>query len=109
MKFYKFILNGKTVGVSNLKMSNSDNVEEVEITEQEFNEYIESHDELVKEKISLTDWFDNYYATHEQKYRRLIALNKPDDDGVSASEKLTALYNEAEEKRARIQELEKFL
>lgn len=54
----------------------------------------------------LKQWFDTIYAYQEQKFRRLMALNKTDDDGVSAEEKLNALYLEAEEKRARIQALE---
>lgn len=55
----------------------------------------------------LKQWFDTIYAYQEQKFRRLMALNKTDDDGVSAAEKLNALYLEAEEKRKQIQELEK--
>lgn len=51
-------------------------------------------------------WFDTVYDYQEEKYRRLVALNKADDDGVSAAEKLNALYLEAEEKRAQIQALE---
>lgn len=51
-------------------------------------------------------WFDTVYGYQEEKYRRLVALNKTDDDGVSAAEKLNALYLEAEEKRAQIQALE---
>lgn len=108
MAYYKYVSNGKILSVSNIQIE-CNGSEEIKITEKEFNEYFETHGKLVEENISLTDWFDGYYATHEQKYRRLIALNKPDDDGVSASEKLTALYNEAEEKRARIQELEQLL
>lgn len=54
----------------------------------------------------LKQWFDTIYAYQEQKFRRLMALNKTDDDGVSAAEKLNALYLEAEEKRAQIQALE---
>ena len=54
-------------------------------------------------------WFDKTYAYKEQKYRRLIALNKADDDGISAETKLNELYAEAETKRLRIQELEKII
>ncbi len=54
-------------------------------------------------------WFNNYYTIHEQKYRRLYTLNKLDDDGVPAYDKLIALYNEAENNRKRIQELEELL
>ena len=58
---------------------------------------------------NIIGWFGRTYAYKDQKYRRLIALNKADDDGISASEKLNQLYEEAEIKRARIQELEKLL
>lgn len=61
---------------------------------------------LITEYESLKSWFDNYYTIHEQKYRRLYTLNKNDDDGVSGYDKLIALYNNAETKRKRIQELE---
>lgn len=59
-----------------------------------------------REYADLIYWFKHDYASKEQKYRRLIALNKLDDDGVSANGKLNTLYKEAEIKRARIQELE---
>ena len=58
------------------------------------------------EWYNLRDWFETEYTYKEQKYRRLIALNKPDDDGIDCQIKLTALYEEAEIKRKRIQELE---
>lgn len=105
MKFYKFIQNGKTVGVSNCEVID-DSCEIVEITEQEYNEYTANRQKLFDEMLELNDWFDGYYSVHEQKYRRLIALNKLDDDGANATDKLTALYEEAETKRRRIQELE---
>lgn len=105
MKFYKFIQNGKTAGVSNMETI-CDNCETVEITEQEYNEYTANRQKLFDEMLELNNWFDGYYAVHEQKYRRLIALNKLDDDGANATDKLTALYEEAEIKRRRIQELE---
>lgn len=63
--------------------------------------------ELAQSEIDeLKLWFDNTYTYQEQKYRRLIALNKLDDDGIDAQTKLVVLYEEAEQKRARIQELE---
>lgn len=105
MSYYKYVLNGKTVGVSNIETI-TDGCETVEITEQEYNEYTAKRQKLFDEMLELNNWFDGYYAVHEQKYRRLIALNKPDDDGVNAADKLTALYEEAEIKRRRIQELE---
>ena len=107
MSYYKYVLNGKTVGVSNMKTT-TDGCETVEITEEEYNEYTANRKKLFNEMLELSDWFDSYYAVHEQKYRRLIALNKADDDGINAADKLTALYEEAEVKRARIQELEQF-
>ena len=57
----------------------------------------------------LREWFNDEYSYNEQKYRRLIALNKLCDDGSNPSTKLTELYLVAEEKRKRIQELEKTL
>ena len=59
------------------------------------------------EHAELLLWFDREYGYKEQKLRRLIALNKLTDDGKDASKALIELYNEAEEKRKRIQELEK--
>ena len=53
------------------------------------------------EIYSLKWWFDNDYTRKEQKYRRLIALGD-----ISVEPLLLALYQEAEVKRARIQELE---
>lgn len=54
----------------------------------------------------LKNWFDSEYTYKEQKFRRLIALNKLDDDGIDAKTKLTELYIEAESKRTKIQMLE---
>lgn len=66
--------------------------------------------ELEQQEIKeLKMWFDIEYSRKEQKYNRLISLNKADDDGISASEKLNQLYEEAEIKRARIQELEELI
>jgi hypothetical protein len=61
------------------------------------------------EVTKLQTWFDEEYSRHEQKLRRLSALDKPDDDGVNANIKLGTLYSEAEVRRARIQELEKII
>ena len=63
-------------------------------------------DKLQNEINELKNWFNTYYTEHEQKYRRLITLNKADDDEVDGQTKLITLYEEAEQKRARIQELE---
>ena len=65
--------------------------------------------EMLQELWQLQTWFNVYYTQHEQKYNRLIALNKQDDDGIYGNTKLVNLYNEAEIKRARIQELERLL
>ena len=62
-----------------------------------------------KEMFDLNEWFNDYYAKHEQKYRRLITLNLKCDDGTLPNDKIIALYREAETKRKRIQELEKIL
>ena len=58
------------------------------------------------EIFKLKDWFESEYSYKEQKFRRLIALNKLDDDGIDAKTKLTELYIEAESKRIKIQMLE---
>lgn len=63
-------------------------------------------EKLQIEMNELKIWFNEYYTQHEQKYRRLITLNKADDDEVDGQTKLITLYEEAEQKRARIQELE---
>lgn len=65
-----------------------------------------AHYAAQEEIYELKDWFTHYYTEHEQKYNRLIALEKLCDDGSNPQTKLLALYNEAETKRARIQELE---
>ena len=57
----------------------------------------------------LNNWFDIYYAKHEQKYNRLIALKKKCDNGDDPTDKLFELYEEAERIRKRIQNLEEML
>lgn len=67
-------------------------------------------DEILEEEIKdLKLWLDTYYAQHEQKYRRLKTLGKLTDEGKDPYNELINLYNEAEIKRARIQELERLL
>ena len=68
-----------------------------------------NENEMLQELWQLQTWFNVYYTQHEQKYNRLIALNKQDDDGIDGNTKLINLYNEAEIKRTRIQELERLL
>ena len=61
------------------------------------------------EHYSLVEWFDIEYARKEQKLRRLHTLGKITDNGANPYNELINLYNEAETKRARIQELERLL
>lgn len=62
-----------------------------------------------QEYQELKEWFDIVYARKEQKYRRLHSLGKLTDEGKDPYDELINLYNEAEIKRARIQELERLL
>lgn len=55
---------------------------------------------------NLINWFNNEYSKLEQKYRRLYTLKLYCDNGEHPYDKLLALYEEAEAKRRRIQELE---
>ena len=59
-----------------------------------------------KEYADLIYWFNHDYASKEQKYRRLHTLGKHTDEGNDPYQELINLYNIAEIKRARIQELE---
>lgn len=77
------------------------------LTEQAYDTAILSQEEAKVEMQDIKAWFDNTYTYQEQKYRRLAMLNKADDDGIDGNTKLIALYEEAEKKRQRIQELEK--
>ena len=61
------------------------------------------------EYYMLVEWFDVEYARKEQKLRRLHSLGKLTDEGKDPYNELINLYNEAETKRARIQELERLL
>lgn len=65
---------------------------------------ISEREQQENEYYTLKQWFDTYYTIHEQKFRRLHVLGDN-----TAYEQLIALYNEAEIKRARIQELERLL
>ena len=66
--------------------------------------------DILKEEIrELKQWFDSYYAQHEQKYRRLHTLKILTDENKDPYEELVNLYNEAETKRKRIQELENLI
>lgn len=66
--------------------------------------------ELIEnEMYDLKSWYNTYYTEHEQKFRRLHTLGKLTDEGKDPYNELINLYNEAEIKRARIQELERLL
>lgn len=70
---------------------------------------LSAKDEAQQELNDLKQWFDVDYARLEQKYRRLYTLKLYCDDGSYPYDKLIDLYNEAEYKRARIQELERLI
>lgn len=66
--------------------------------------------ELAQQEIQeLKKLFDIEYTRKEQKLRRLHTLGKLTDEGANPYDELIKLYNEAETKRARIQELERLL
>ena len=65
---------------------------------------ISEREQQENEYYTLKQWFNTYYTIHEQKLRRLHVLGDN-----TAYEQLIALYNEAEIKRHRIQELEALL
>lgn len=64
---------------------------------------------LDSEHFALKEWFSKYYQEHEQKYRRLHTLGQLTDEGTNPYEELVKLYQEAEIKRKRIQEIEVLL
>ena len=87
-----------------------DKVEEQDIYEdiKVFIPYTNNELNLI-EINNLKSWYETYYTQHEQKYRRLHTLGKTTDEGKDPYNELINLYNEAEIKRARIQELERLL
>lgn len=112
MKYYlMYDKNNKIVGYSNC-VNISNEFECREVTESEYNAYLETlkqKQEIENELNNLYSWYDNYYLQHEQKYRRLHTLGRLTDEGANPYDELIKLYNEAEIKRARIQELERLL
>ena len=66
-------------------------------------------DKLQNEINELKNWFNTYYTEHEQKYRRLNTLKQLTDELEDPYNKLLELYQEAERKRKRIQEIEVLL
>ena len=71
--------------------------------------YNKKYDINMTEIDYLKLWFSDVYTIEEQKLRRLHTLGKLTDDGKNPYQELINLYNEAEIKRARIQELERLL
>ena len=65
-----------------------------------------NHNNYIIELNNLKKWFETEYTKNEQKYRRFNTLQMVCEDGISPTNKLIDLYNEAETKRKRIQELE---
>lgn len=63
---------------------------------------------MTREWYELKGWFDTEYTKKEQKFRRLEMLGKLTDEGEDPHNKLIELYQLAEVKRKRIQELETF-
>lgn len=106
--FVKRDKNNKIIAFSSIKTKNICE----SVSEEEFATYLQSLDEknkIEEEILNLKNWFDVDYARKEQKYRRLQSLCIIEEDGVEPSVKLTKLFLEAEEKRRRIQALEKKL
>lgn len=66
-------------------------------------------EKLQIEMNELKSWFNTYYTIHEQKYRRLNTLKQLTDELEDPYNKLVELYQEAEIKRKRIQEIEVLL
>lgn len=64
---------------------------------------------LIDEMQALKSWLDTYYTQHEQKYRRLHTLGQKCDNGADPYNELVKLYEEAETKRKRIQEIEELI
>lgn len=64
---------------------------------------------LQNEICDIKYWFNTYYTEHEQKYRRLNTLKQLTDELEDPYNKLVELYQEAEIKRKRIQEIEVLL
>lgn len=67
------------------------------------------NERLKSEMYELKNWFNTYYTEHEQKYRRLNTLKQLTDELEDPYNKLVELYQEAERKRKRIQEIEVLL
>lgn len=73
-----------------------------------FENYNPKYEEIIQIR-EIEEWFNTYYTIHEQKYRRLISLNKMTDTGTSPTTELINLYELAEQKRMQLQSIEKIL
>lgn len=94
--------------------NNNCHIEEIEKDEKgrrfKIVENVITEEELANNEIQdLKEWFEKYYSQHEQKYNRLIALERECDDGSDPADKLIELYKQAESYRKRIQNLEEML
>lgn len=106
MKYYKMLdSNSNFVGLTPF-IGVMEGVVYQEITEEEYHRLEQINENRWKEMAELRDWFEGYYAQHEQKYNRLIALGKLTDDGQNPEDVRRQLYLDAEVKRKRIQALE---
>lgn len=83
-------------------------IEEIEADEKGRRfQIVKNPDNSVQNEIyELKDWFNYYYAIHEQKYNRMKRMGDTSEDWDTL---MTELDKEAEEKRKKIQELEKIL
>lgn len=86
-----------------------EDLKEIGKTKQFYQNTIIDYVNPITEINKLKNWFNGYYTIHEQKYRRLIAIDKLCDDGASPSDKLSELYALAEVNRKKIQELEEVI
>ena len=109
--YYKLTQNEKVISIGQLPMS-KENAKCEEITEEEYlslSENFINQEKINFEMEALKSWFDEFYTRNEQKFRRLIALEKLDDDGIEPTIKLEELYLQAELNRKEIQRLETLL
>lgn len=111
MKYYGLFKNNELIE-ANIIPIKVDGFETKEIAQNEY-ETFKTKQNLQLEQQNrlddLTNWFKTTYRYKYEKYTRLIALNKLDDDGVDANKKLLELYEEAEIVAKEIRELRESL
>lgn len=101
--------NGKVVGIGSDGLYIEDTTRyELDMKDEAYINYLKKI-EAVKDITDTKEWFNIYYRNHEEEYRRLISLEINCDDGSNPKDKLKELYQEAEIKRKKIQELEKLI